>query len=214
MPVLDVSPELSKYLYANAALNGSHAYLLPKIKATLAGLPDRARVMDLGSGNGSLTAAWARRGWEVCGVDSSESGVRHAASTYSSISFARAQIDSELATVYGNGNFDAVVSAEVVEHLYSPRDLAKCAFDLLRPRGLFVVTTPYNGYLKNVALSISGTMDRHWTVLWDGGHIKFWSWKTIRALLEEAGFEDIQFAGAGRLPFLWKSMVVSCRKPQ
>lgn len=62
MPVLDPGPELSEYLYANAALNLSHTYLLPRIRAALTGLPDKARVIDLGSGNGSLTAAWARQG--------------------------------------------------------------------------------------------------------------------------------------------------------
>ena len=122
-------------------------------------------------------------------------------------------IGSGLAAVYGKASFDAVVSAEVIEHVYLPRDFVKCAFELLRPGGLFVVTTPYNGYLKNVVLAISGNMDRHWTVLWDVGHIKFWSWNTISAVLKEEGFEDIRFAGAGRMPFLWKSMVVSCRKP-
>jgi 2-polyprenyl-6-hydroxyphenyl methylase/3-demethylubiquinone-9 3-methyltransferase len=76
-----------------------------------------------------------------------------------------------------------------------------------------VVTTPYNGYLKNVALAVSGSMDRHWTVLWDGGHIKFWSWKTIRAVLEEGGFVSPRFTGTGRIRFLWKSMVVTCRRP-
>ena len=65
-----------------------------------------------------------------------------------------------------------------------------CAFELLRPGGLFVVPTPYNGYLKNVALAVSGRMDRHWIALWDGGHIKFWSWKTIRVMLKEGGFVD------------------------
>ena len=53
-----------------------------------------------------------------------------------------------------------------------------------------MVTTPYNGYLKNVALAVSGSMDRHWTVLWDGGHIKFWSQKTLAALLLEHGADE------------------------
>ena len=51
-------------------------------------------------------------------------------------------------------------------------------------------------------------MDHHYTALWDGGHIKFWSRETLTKLLEEFGFRVTDFRGAGRLPYLWKSMLV------
>jgi 2-polyprenyl-6-hydroxyphenyl methylase/3-demethylubiquinone-9 3-methyltransferase len=202
-----------EYPYSDAANNVNHAYLLPPIRRKLSVLPAGARVMDLGCGNGSLTAAWAHRDWKVFGVDVSESGISNAKLAYPAISFSCAPISADLAITFGEGSFDAIACAEVIEHIYLPRVLVKCAFQLLRPGGLFVLTTPYHGYLKNLALAISGNMDRHWTVLWDGGHIKFWSWKTIREVLEESGFVDIQFGGTGRIPLLWKSMVIVCRKP-
>lgn len=37
--------------------------------------------------------------------------------------------------------------------------------------------------------------------------------KTLTRLLEETGFENIQFRGAGRLPYLWMTMVLSADKP-
>ena len=76
-----------------------------------------------------------------------------------------------------------------------------------------VLSTPYHGYLKNLALALSGRLDAHFGALRDGGHIKFFSWPTLQVLLEEAGFVDLRFRGAGRVPFLWKSMVVSARRP-
>jgi 2-polyprenyl-6-hydroxyphenyl methylase/3-demethylubiquinone-9 3-methyltransferase len=122
-------------------------------------------------------------------------------------------VGPELVEHFGEGCFDAIVSAEVVEHLYAPRDLAQSAFRLLRDGGTLILTTPYHGYLKNLAMAATGTMDRHWTALWDDGHIKFWSWKTIGVLLREAGFTGLKFGGAGRVPYLWKSMVVCASKP-
>jgi hypothetical protein len=50
-------------------------------------------------------------------------------------------------------------------------------------------------------------MDRHFTALWDGGHIKFFSITTLRELLKEAGAADPQFLRIGRIPMLAKSMV-------
>ncbi len=69
------------------------------------------------------------------------------------------------------------------------------------------MSTPYHSYLKNVALAVSGKMDRHYTALWDHGHIKFWSRDTLGKLLEEAGFVNIRFERVGRIPVLAKSMI-------
>ena len=110
-------------------------------------------------------------------------------------------------------SFDVVVSTEVVEHLYRPRQLVQNAFRLLKPSGHFIVSTPYHGWLKNVVLALSGKMDNHFTALWDGGHIKFWSRETLSALLTEKGFTDLRFVGAGRVPYIWKSMILIARKP-
>ena len=78
--------------------------------------------------------------------------------------------------------------------------------------GTAILSTPYHGYWKNLALALSGQMDRHFTALWDHGHIKFWSMKTLALLLEEAGFRDIRFARVGRIPALAKAMIAVARR--
>jgi 2-polyprenyl-6-hydroxyphenyl methylase/3-demethylubiquinone-9 3-methyltransferase len=107
---------------------------------------------------------------------------------------------------------DAILSTEVIEHLYDPRGFLRTAHELLKPGGTLVLSTPYHGYFKNLFLALTGKLDQHFTVLWDHGHIKFWSRKTLTQALEEAGFKEITFAGAGRLPWLWKSMVLRAVK--
>ena len=54
--------------------------------------------------------------------------------------------------------------------------------------------------------------DAHWTALWDGGHIKFWSQATLKQLLNESGFSSVEFVNVGRIPCLAKSMVAIARK--
>jgi len=61
---------------------------------------------------------------------------------------------------------------------------------------------------QNLSLALRNRLDRHFTALWDYGNIKFWSKRTLTQLLEEAGFEVKQFRGAGRVPYLWKRMIV------
>jgi 2-polyprenyl-6-hydroxyphenyl methylase/3-demethylubiquinone-9 3-methyltransferase len=84
---------------------------------------------------------------------------------------------------------------------------------MLKPGGCLVISTPYHGYVKNLALAITGKLESHFTVLWDYGHIKFWSKQTLYHLLVEAGFVIQRFRGAGRIPYLWKSMILVARKP-
>ena len=54
-------------------------------------------------------------------------------------------------------------------------------------------------------------MDYHLSALWEGGHIKFWSRRTLAILLREAGYHHLVFTGAGRIPYLWRHMVFSAR---
>ena len=107
--------------------------------------------------------------------------------------------------------FDVVISVEVIEHLFDPKQLIRSAKQCLKPGGTLILTTPYHGYWKNLALALSGKMDSHHTVLWDGGHIKFFSVPTLTQLLTTEGCTNIQFHFAGRFPYLWKSMLCSCQ---
>ena len=72
---------------------------------------------------------------------------------------------------------------------------------------------PYHSYLKNLALAVTGKMDAHFTALWDHGHIKFWSPKTLGTLMNEAGLQVVRVLRTGRIPVLAKSMIMVARRP-
>jgi 2-polyprenyl-6-hydroxyphenyl methylase/3-demethylubiquinone-9 3-methyltransferase len=164
-------------------------------------------VLDVGCGNGAACGEFIKRGCEVVGVDLSEQGIAWARRTFPEARFELLAADSDLLKQLGEEPFDIVISTEVVEHLYSPRDWAHGCFAALRPGGTFICTTPYHGYLKNFLISVLGKWDEHANPLWDGGHIKLWSRRTMSELLREAGFTDIGIRGAGRIPGLWMTMI-------
>jgi 2-polyprenyl-6-hydroxyphenyl methylase/3-demethylubiquinone-9 3-methyltransferase len=105
-----------------------------------------------------------------------------------------------------------LISLEVVEHVYAPRDYAACVYRLLDSGGTAILTTPYHGYWKNLAIALIDRTDGHLNPLWDHGHIKFWSTKTLTKLLTEAGFREPRFERVGRIPALAKSMVAIARR--
>ncbi|HLS54427.1 MAG TPA: class I SAM-dependent methyltransferase [Zeimonas sp.] len=169
------------------------------------------RVFDLGCGNGSVANELAKLGWDVTGVDPSTEGIARAKEQYPHLNLHEGSAYEDLAALYGQ--FPVVTSLEVVEHVYDPRRYAATLFALVQPGGTAIVSTPYHGYWKNLALAITGRMDAHFTALWDHGHIKFWSIRTLSELLREAGFVDIRFERVGRVPALAKSMIAIARKP-
>ena len=63
-----------------------------------------------------------------------------------------------------------------------------------------VVTTPYHGYAKNLALAVTGRFDGHWVPLSDYGHIKFFSKRTLGMLARECGVEPTRWYRLGRNP--------------
>lgn len=173
----------------------------------------KVRVLDVGCGNGFWADQLSQRGASVVGVDASREGIAQAKASFPNGEFHQIPITEDILGVIGAAPFDAVLSVEVVEHLYDPRSYARACYNSLRPGGTLVLTTPYHGYLKNLALAITGKMDNHFTALWDGGHIKFWSNKTITQLLTETGFTNVRFDYSGRAPGLWMSMIAVATRP-
>lgn len=206
------SVSISGYSYADSLTNPSHRHLLPPLRSTLSELKAAGarRLFELGCGNGSVAAIMSADGWEVTGVDPSEQGIAAAHTAHPELRLELGSAYDDLAGRYGR--FPVVVSLEVVEHVYAPRDYARTLFELLEPGGTAIISTPYHGYLKNLALAVTGKMDQHFTALWDHGHIKFWSMKTLSALLSEAGFEQPRYLRVGRIPPLAHSMIAIARR--
>jgi 2-polyprenyl-6-hydroxyphenyl methylase/3-demethylubiquinone-9 3-methyltransferase len=205
----------SDYYYGDASPSHTHSYLLPTVLEHLRNFEfptNQRRVLDLGCGNGSAAAHLSKNGFTPTGIDPSESGIEQARSNFSNIEFHIGSAYDSLKEKHGS--FPVVMSLEVVEHVYSPRDFAQTIFDVLVPGGLVILSTPYHGYLKNLLIAITNSYDRHHDPLWDHGHIKFWSMDTLSQLLEEIGFAQIRFDRVGRIPPLAKSMIALARKPE
>lgn len=187
----------------------AHAYILPAIRSLLP-RGQRLTVLDAGCGNGYIAGKLAELGHKVVGIDLAEDGIAIARNAYPNLRFEVCSVYDDLKRVVNN--VDLVVSSEVIEHLFYPRIFLSNMHDVIRPGGHIILTTPYHGYLKNLLISLLGMWDKHHTVDWDGGHIKFFSEQSISRLLRLGGFSNVVFRNAGRLPLLWKSMVCRAKK--
>ena len=205
--------DISGYKHEDASLNEAHGYLLPAtidlLKRTSSSVREKT-LFDLGCGNGSIANRIAELGFRVTGVDPSVEGVAQANRHYPNLNVRIGSAYEDLRSQFGT--FSYVLSLEVVEHLYSPKIFASNVYNLLDDGGYAIISTPYHGYFKNLALAATNKFDKHFTVMWDHGHIKFWSINTLTRLLKEAGFKSVEFKRLGRIPPLAKSMIAIARK--
>ena len=131
----------------------NHRYLVPGVLRALR-LTGGRRVLDIGwerHAHRRISAA----GFTVTGIDFEPNGIEQARQAHPEVEFLLHDLCDPLPADL-QGRFDVVLSAEVIEHLFLPRELFARAGQALDGEGRVVVTTPYHGYAKNLALAITG----------------------------------------------------------
>lgn len=200
------------YGYTNDNRCHAHRYLYRPLLNFLKDFP-KAKILDLGCGNGALVDWLLQQGFDAYGTDASEKGINIANEKHPGRFFVQDLSKDHLPENLQSIPFTVIVSTEVIEHLYDPRTFIRFCHRVLidQQNCALLLSTPYHGYLKNLMLSLFNHWDLHLNPLWDGGHIKLWSKKTLTQLLEEEGFKVIDFKGCGRFAYFWKSMLIKAK---
>jgi 2-polyprenyl-3-methyl-5-hydroxy-6-metoxy-1,4-benzoquinol methylase len=202
--------EYKDYGYTNEEPSHTFFYLQAALFSMLDKRTNRC-ILDLGCGNGHLVNYLIKQGYNAYGTDASENGIAIAKKEYPNRFFVQDLSTDKLPAGLQNLPFDTIISTEVIEHLYNPEGFIDLCKNALQQNGELIISTPYHGYLKNLVLAIFDQWDTHHSPTWHGGHIKFWSRKTLSKLLIDKGFGIVTFKGCGRIPYFWKSMVIKAK---
>ncbi len=165
------------------------------------------RILDFGCGAGDAAKRFVEVGHKVVGVDLSDSGIRLARTRVPGARFEL--MDSETQVPFADQSFDVCFCSEVLEHIFDVQGVIREARRLLRADGLFILSVPYHGWVKNL-LIITLRFERHFEPT--SGHIRFFSRRSISRCLEAGGFRLERIGGIGRAWPVWKSMFVVARK--
>jgi 2-polyprenyl-3-methyl-5-hydroxy-6-metoxy-1,4-benzoquinol methylase len=161
----------------------------------LAGVPRGARVLDVGCGEGVFTAELSGAGAEVVGIDVAEEPLRRARARHPELDLRL--VDGEAAWSLPDAEFDVVWAGEVIEHVADTARWLSEVRRVLRPHGTLLLTTPAHDRLGMLRLALSR---RELEEQLDprGEHLRFYTKRTLEALLDDFGFEQIDAHLSGR----------------
>jgi SAM-dependent methyltransferase len=151
------------------------------LAAFVRGLPRARRALDLGCGDGRLTAGLEAE--ELTAADVSRVALDRAAWRLPGARLVQLQLDEPLP--FEDGAFDLAVCAETIEHV---RDLQLLLSELrrvLEPGGLLAVTTPAHGRLTGLDILARGFEGRFPPL---SPHLRFLTKRSLTTLLGDMGF--------------------------
>jgi 2-polyprenyl-3-methyl-5-hydroxy-6-metoxy-1,4-benzoquinol methylase len=155
------------------------------------------RVLDVGCGEGQLTAAIAEAGFAVLGIDVAEEPLRRARALHAGIDVRRVPGDREWPLA--DASFDVVWAGETIEHVSDTAGWLSELRRVLRSGGSLLLSTPAHERLTLLGLALSGErFDRHFDPRAD--HVRFYTRRTLVRLLADFGFEQIELRAAGGWP--------------
>lgn len=114
----------------------------------LNGIPEGARILDAGCGLSIWVRPEMRKRWKIVGVDVQPDSIRACQEIYKGEEYSLGDL---YALNFPDASFDAVVMREVIEHFREPERAVKEIFRVLKPGGLYLLTTPnYDSPLLHV----------------------------------------------------------------
>jgi SAM-dependent methyltransferase len=160
------------------------------------------RVLDLGCGAGRFVAALRQHGAEPVGVEIATAALERARANAPGADLRLAEADGPLPLE--DGSVDLVWCSEVLEHIADTAHVLSEIRRVLRTGSRLLVTTPYHGRLRNLAITLV-RFEAHFDPL--GQHLRFYTRRSLRGTLEAFAFDDVRLSTFGGPPLLRQALV-------
>ena len=155
-----------------------------------AALPSsRKRLLDVGSSGGFLLDHFAQYGWTTEGIEPSPNAALYAREHFGADVFCGELLDFEPSGAPEEARFDAIHSAQVLEHVLDPEACVTRIAELLVPNGVAFIEVPNDfSVLQEAAKETLGTSA--WWVAPDH-HLNYFDYDSLSSLLARNGLVEI-----------------------
>jgi 2-polyprenyl-3-methyl-5-hydroxy-6-metoxy-1,4-benzoquinol methylase len=147
------------------------------------------RLLDVGAADGLLSRQLAGRGWRVTAIEG-DPVLAQAAGRYCE-RVITLNLDREIPV--GEGPFDVIVYGDVLEHLIDPLRVLVELDRSLAPAGFVVISVPNIAHLWIRLLLLVGRFDYLDRGILDQSHLRFFTERSLRAMLADAGLSIERF---------------------
>lgn len=163
-------------------------------------------ILDIGCGDGSLLYQFRHRYRRLVGVEYSGERIRQARANLVGLDFTGIQGSAENLSQIASDSIERIITADVIEHIPDVYAAAAEMFRVLRPGGSLVINTPNIAFIKKRLLLLIGRFPATSQaneglgsdILFDGGHLHYFTYRSLRLLLERAGFRMLRRMAFGR----------------
>ena len=191
-------------------------------------LPGGGRLLDIGCGDGNLVFKSLDYYSEIYGMDIAGTRLKVARKKRNGlkprdrkkIKFVLADADQPFP--FKNSFFNAVTLVATLEHFFDPYFILGETKRVLKTGGRIIIEVPNLGYLPRRLCVLTGNLPvtSEDEAGWDGGHLHYFTFKTLKELLKVVGFTAEEetcsgiFAGLRRwwLPLLAADIIISAKK--
>jgi len=169
-------------------------------------LPDGGRILDLGAGQGALSARLSDMGYQVTAADMNADDFKMADQVlFEQINFDSAEEIEQFVLKHQN-QFDAVCGIEVIEHLEDQWRYVRNLKRMLKPGGTMILTTPnVTSWLSRLTFLFKGRFHQFADEDLSYGHIAPITPFELALILEREGLQQLDMISAGTLPPLYFS---------
>jgi ubiquinone/menaquinone biosynthesis C-methylase UbiE len=189
--------EFREAVWDLAAPEAEPEHLLLRLGFLLGGVRPGQRVLDLGCGDGTFSAALVAAGAEPIAVDAAEGALRRARARVDGLDARRWPDGAPLPV--GDASIDVAWAGEVLEHVVDLPPWLSEVRRALRPRGTLLVTTPHTGRAALLAAALSrGRFAERFEPRAD--HLRFFTPATLTELLDDLGFDVAEVRTAAGRP--------------
>jgi 2-polyprenyl-3-methyl-5-hydroxy-6-metoxy-1,4-benzoquinol methylase len=166
------------------------AFLLERIAAG-------ERVLDVGCGEGVFSAELSGAGAQVVGIDVAERPLRRGRARHPGTDLRLVPADGRWPLE--DAIFDVVWAGEVIEHVADTAGWLSEIRRVLRPGGRLLLSTPDHGPILILRMALwPPAFEAHFDPLAD--HLRFYTRRALRRLLQEFGFDAIEISRTGGTP--------------
>ncbi len=158
------------------------------------------RVLELGSGPGSITRHLHANGCRVTALELDESAIAIVTEFCEAVYRCDLNDPHWPERIAGTGPFELIVAGDVLEHLYDPWTTLRQMQPMLADDGAVVVSLPHIGHNAVVACLLNEDFEYQPWGLLDRTHIRFWGIKNMQKLFEDAGFRIVEVDFVVRAP--------------